>query len=313
MEEIDGYALVQKEEEIKPAIKNERDTFFNEDLVSFPECPNHCVGGYMFDPYTHRKKICGYCAEKRSHVVRRDIVDKNSGKTVAELLKLPLSFAGKEYQADTVIPTFARKYIDDDSLERVLVELRNLINKVSVGALPEHSIMFNLGKYACENNFIYPFLLRVYKAGLSVAPMLTSIELMQMRSLYESGLDSDFGDYLDKQVCVVVIDAGANYKEVMAVKGLMQLRANRELPTIIFTGYWQRFVWDLIADDEYTGYNLAKLISVNYIDKDDKLNNNEEEKMDSQNIVRSNPRAKGTTEISTSDLNSLLSGNKQLL
>lgn len=310
MEEIDGFALVQKEEEIKPAIIEERDTYFNEDLVSFPDCPNHCVGGYKFDPYTHKKQICGYCANKRSHVVRRDIVDKNSGKTVAELLKLPLSFAGKEYQADTVIPLFARKYIDDDSLNKVLVELRNLMNNVSVGALPEYSIMFNLGKYACENNFIYPFLLRVYKAGLSVAPMLTSVELMQMRSLYESGLESNFGEYLDKQVCVVVIDAGANYKEVMAVKGLMQLRANRELPTIIFTGYWQRFVWDLIADDEFSGYNLARLISVTYVDKED----SDLEKSDNEGkVIRSNPRAKGTTEISSKDLNSLLNGSKQLL
>lgn len=309
MDSINGYNIVTKEEESKPAIKNEKDTFFNKDLVSFPDCPNKCVGGYIFDPYTHTKKVCSYCSNKRSNVVRHDIIDKESGQTISEILKLPISFAGKSYQADTVIPTFARKSIEEDSLEKVLVELRNLINKASVGELPEYSLMFNLGKYACENNFIYPFLLRVYKAGLSVAPMLTSLELMKLRSLYEDGLDSSFGDYLDKQVCVVVIDAGANYKEVMAVKGLMQLRANRYLPTIIFTGYWQRFVWDLVADESYTGYNLARLVSIEYINKDDE--DNEPAKVES--AVRVNPRNRGTTEISSDVYNSLLNGSKNLV
>ena len=305
---IDGYALVQQEEERKPAIKEERDTFFNRDLISFPDCPNHCSGGYMIDPYNHTKRLCSYCANKRSNVVRRDVVDKETGKTISELLKLPISFAGKEYQADTVIPTFARKCLTKESIEYVLTELRNLINKTSVGELPSYSLLFNLGKYACENNFIYPYLLRAYKAGLSVAPLLTSLELMRLRSRYESGLEDDFGDYLDKQVCVVVLDAGANYLEVMAVKGLMQLRASKDLPTIIFTGYWQSRIRDLIGQDDYLGYNLAKLIAIEFVGSGE-----DQENGSTPNIQRQNPRARGTTEISSSELSQLLNNNKTIL
>lgn len=310
MEEIDGYALVKKEEESKPAIAEEKDTFFNEDLLSFPDCPNHCVGGKIFDPYTHMERVCEYCSKKRSTVVRRDLKDKQTGKTIAELLKLPISFAGKEYQADTLVPTFARKDLNEDSLNKVLTELRDLLNKISVGTLPEHSLLFNLGKKVCENNYIYPFLLRAYKAGLTTAPMLSSIELMHMRSQYEEGYDSEFKDYLEKQVCVVVIDAGANYKEIMAVKGLMQLRANRELPTIIFTGYWQKYLFDLIGDDSHESFNLARLISVEY--KDEEKNKDEESPNKVSTTPRANPRSRGTSEISLEDFNKLKS-NPNLL
>ena len=41
----------------------------NNDLVSFKDCPNNCIKGYIFDPYKHKKVICTYCEEKRKSLL----------------------------------------------------------------------------------------------------------------------------------------------------------------------------------------------------------------------------------------------------
>ena len=64
----------------------------------------------------------------------------------------------------------------------------------------------------------------------------------------------------------MVLDAGAVHGDVLAVKGLMQLRAKNLRPTIIFTNVWNSSVHDL-HDNDSGSYNIAKLCSVEYIKK----------------------------------------------
>lgn len=246
----------------------------NKNLITFKDCPNNCVDGYIFDPYNHKRSICPYCAEKRESFAKNGLKDKDSGKSLSEILDLPESLTGYEYNEDIVIPMFVRKHLEDDSVTEVLSELNTLMTNMAIGLLPKYSIMFNLGSKANEINFIYPYLIKGYMAGRTLLPLVNAIDICQLRLAYEGSSNSidieksyNYKDLLERDLCLVVIDAGATRTSISAVKGLMQLRAQRLRPTIIFTNYWG---WDLAVicseDDSYS-YNFAKLISVKYKDK----------------------------------------------
>ena len=240
-------------------------------LISFSDCPNNCVDGKIFNPYTHKKEICTYCAEKREKFAKDDIKDSKTGKTISELLELPVSYTGNEFNEDLVLPEFAKKDMTPESVSSVLSKLRELITDISIGILPKCSLMFNLGKKANEINFIYPYLIKGYILGLSLVPLITLTDLCQLRLAFEGSTysvnlnkDYNYNDLINRDICIVVIDAGATYTSLLAVKGLVQLRAQKLKPTIIFTNQWNNYVRDICSEDDYECYNLATLYSVEY-------------------------------------------------
>lgn len=242
-----------------------------DNLVSFKDCPNHCVDGKIVDPYKHKKIPCPYCAEKRLQFAKGDLTDKSSGKTISELLDLPTSFMGNEFNEETVIPDFARKSIKQETLDNVLRKMRELITDISIGNIPSCSIMFNLGKKSNEANFIYPYLIKGYVSGRTLVPLVNLIDLCQLRLQYEGssyslniGKNYNYNDLVTRDICVVVIDAGATYTSLQAVKGLMQLRAQKLKPTVIFTNSWNNYVRDMCSENGFECYNLATLYSVEY-------------------------------------------------
>ena len=248
-----------------------REENVSEDLISFKDCPNKCIDGKIFDPYTHKKTLCPYCADKRMRFARGDLKDSGTGKTISEMLNLPTSYTGNEYEEDLVIPQFARKELKDDSVSLVLTKMRELMTGMSIGKLPECSIMFNLGKKANEANFVYPYLIKGYVAGRTLVPLVSLPDLCQLRLQYEGSPFSvgihkgyNYNDLIERDVCVIVIDAGATNVSLLAVKGLMQLRSQKLKPTILFTNSWNKYVRDLCSEDNYKCFNLATLYSVEY-------------------------------------------------
>ena len=305
-----GWEKLQEEEVKKPAVNRETSVAMNEDLVSFSDCPNKCSGGYIFNPYTHVRTICKFCADKRALATKEDLPDKVSGKNISEILRLPKSYVGQSYNQDAIIPMSVRKDLVIESLNTTMNELRDLMNKISVGTLPETSILVNLGRHGCSNNFIYPFLIKADKAGLTVAPMLTALEVVNMRLEYENGYSKEFEEYLDKQVCVVVIDTGASTTTVRNVRGFMQLRAYKSLPTIIFTDYWGSEISSLTLEPEECSYSYAKLISVEYVQKERETPKEPEQKhvIPTSNGIRN----RGATTVSMSDLMGLKNSSGNL-
>ena len=240
--------------------------------MSFKDCPNHCVDGKLFDPYTHKKIVCPYCADKRLNFAKGDLTDKKTGKTISELLDLPVSYTGNEFSEELVIPEFTRKLMIKESVDNVLCKLRELITDISIGNLPSCSLMFNLGKKANEVNFIYPYLIKGYISGRSLVPLVNLTDLCQLRLAFEGSTYSvnleksyNYNDLIKRDICVVVIDAGATYTSLLAVKGLLQLRAQQLRPTVIFTNQWNNYVRDMCSEDNYECYNLATLYSIEYV------------------------------------------------
>ena len=163
----------------------------NNSLLSFKDCPNHCVDGYYVNPYTHKKLLCEYCRDKRKSMVVTQNREEVSGDTISALLRIPQSLQGYTCDINTVFPELKNDVRNEEDLEEVKTEMNTLMNGIAVGTLPEYSILFDLGVKTFENNFIYPYLMRAYMEGLSVAPFLTSYDVCRLRYAQEYGEELD--------------------------------------------------------------------------------------------------------------------------
>lgn len=224
-------------------------------------CPNNCVNGYYINPYTHKKEVCQYCLEKRRK-------EANTAE-ITEKLNLPPSLCGGNFTPDAIISDTAKKHMDLQSVKDVLDVCKKLIQDVSIGELPTESIMFNFGSKCKDNNFIAPFMRRAYSGGLTLTRVLTSLDIIKSRRAYSTGIEDDsvedYEDILSKQVCMIIIDAGTSYDEILAIKGVMQLRGLRNLPTIMVTHAWNKGVSQLYNEDIDKMYSLATLYSIKYL------------------------------------------------
>ena len=63
-------------------------------LVSFKDCPNHCIDGYIINPYSHKKVICDYCMNKRRLSVRDGLKSVTDKKSISEILSYQTHLVG---------------------------------------------------------------------------------------------------------------------------------------------------------------------------------------------------------------------------
>lgn len=224
-------------------------------------CPNHCNNGWIIDPYRKKREPCPYCKGKRQEEV-------SSGDVLSKL-NLPKNFTNSKFEPRAVFPDYMFKQLSDESVTDVCNQMQELINMVTLGKTPDYSMLYNLGAKVIEGNFVNPLVLKAYLAGIKVVPVLDITTLCVLRNKYENDYTQDdeftFKDYIDADLCVVSIDAGASYKGVLSAKGLMQLRAKYDKSTIFITHLWNRDVRMLLNEDTTLRYkNLATLYSVKY-------------------------------------------------
>lgn len=277
--------------------------------VSFPDCPNKCIDGFYINPYQHRRIKCAYCEEKRRQAVTTNSSVNKDNEKINEVLNLPSSFVGYgNFEFSQVLPDYAVKVMEPESVEMVGEKLASLIKNISVGEVSEDSLLFNLGKKAFENNFIYVYLVRAYIAGLKVSPFISSYELNELRNGSKSIMDLDikYSDFIKTDVCVVSIDAGATSHEILAVKGLMQIRAQYSKSTIVFTNAWNGVVMDMCTEDGKGSRSLALLYSIEYNKKYLEREKNFERLTSSSNI-RNNAQG-----LSSDEFNNLLNSKTNL-
>lgn len=230
-------------------------------------CPNHCRDGFIINPYTHKREICSFCKGKREEEVK-------SGTAIKDL-NLPDSFTNTKFEPESVFPSYVLSHLEKDSVIKVSDVMQKLVQDASIGVKPNHSMLFNLGIKVVEDNFLCPLILKSYLSGLKTVPIIDVPTLRRKRYFYElgTGLDKDdsftFEDILESDMCVVVIDAGSDHMGVLAVKGLMQLRARKQKATIILTHLWNRDVANLQSEDDIKSYGLATPYSIEYIKKEE--------------------------------------------
>lgn len=220
-------------------------------ILSFSDCPNKCIDGYYIDPYKHKRVKCTYCENKRKQLAQSKI-QLEGDDSIQKLLNIPNMLSGYgSLQFATIIPIDSQYFSFDEPVSY----MKSLFEKASSGDSSEESLLFNLGKVSCVRNFINPYLMRAYVGGATVSPYITARDVFNL-SRKEVGLlatiddkvlvdNSDyilsnlnFKDLLTTDICVVHITAGSLNAQIRAVKGLMQLRANNNKSTIIFTDVW---------------------------------------------------------------------------
>lgn len=240
------------------------------------DCPYNCKDGKLFNRATRKMEICPHCRDIREKQMRGEIPCED-GKTVAQKLRIPERFTGLAFDINMVIPSkFQSTKLLPDSVQEVETVMQNIINDATLGDVPTRSYLFNLGECADANAFVYPLLMRAYKAGLSVAPLIYSMDLQKLRHKFENSLQEDvmpsakdeFGDnyedYISADICVVVIDAGASMKDVYAVRGIIDNRADKRKATIVITyAYFDR-LFSLCTEDDFESLRLATLVQVKY-------------------------------------------------
>ena len=297
-------------------------------ILSFKDCPNHCIDGYYVDPYQHRRKKCLYCEERRKNLAKEEI-QLDGDNSIKKLLNLPESYVGYgSFNIATIIPENQQTRMKADSLSLVSDTLSNLLNSISAGVASENSLLINLGLNAYPCNFIYAYLMRAYISGLTVSPYLTARDVFLMLEYETEGIDENvldlgdnvvikYKDLLNTDVCVVHITTGANYSHVRAVKGLMQMRAHNNKSTIIFTDAWWfnsesvserylKFSLQSLYDTESQSKAVAKLIKVSYIYDENSV---DKVKREPKSQMKSNG---SFAEMSQSQLNAMFSSNNKL-
>jgi hypothetical protein len=209
-----------------------------DDLVSFDDCPNKCTKGMIFNPYTHRKSVCPYCAEKRKTLLRQSVSNKSVESSLLDKLNLKPTLFGTSFDFSNVVPDSDRKNISDTSYMQTRDAAEGIMNKASLGELNDYSLFFSFGDKANIMNFIYPLLLRYYLAGSTIAPFLPIKDVSRLR--YYASLcddtrikDTSYDDLVSKEVCVLWLDAGCSLKDIDITKGLMEERALNGYATII--------------------------------------------------------------------------------
>lgn len=234
---------------------------------SFDDCPNRCVDGMYVDPYLHKKLRCPYCYDKRRELVTGDAILEGDDTLISKL-NLPACLSGDVLVVSSLIPKASMKFLVPETVTDVCQKLEGFYQDITVGVLPESSLLINLGKKSFEANFVSPYMLRAFQAGVSVAPYVTDMDVFEAFNNGKPSIPSlIYIDLIEADLCVVQILASASRDTTFAVKGLMEFRANKGKSTVIVTKAWNSYVRDLILDDddvEITSKNLAKLVSVDY-------------------------------------------------
>lgn len=220
-------------------------------ILSFSDCPNKCIDGYYIDPYKHKRVKCTYCENKRKQLAQSK-VQLEGDKSIQTLLNIPNMLSGYgSLQFATIVPVDSQYF----SFNEPINYMQSLFEKASSGDCSEESLLFNLGKVSCVRNFINPYLMRAYIGGATVSPYITARDVFNLVRketgliVTDDGVVTDYiddyivsnlkyNDLLTSDICVVHITTGSLYTQVRAVKGLMQMRANNNKSTIIFTDAW---------------------------------------------------------------------------
>lgn len=239
------------------------------------KCPYNCRNGKVFNVATKQFVPCPHCGEIRTKEVSEDKVFDLADVSLSDKLHLKKPVTGLNFSMECVIPEYARRELELSSVNEVEAVLQQFVNKALLGEAPDGSYLINLGSKANIDAFVYQYIMKAYKAGISVAPFVTALDILRIRAEdertefiaedAENDTQVHLTDLVKPQICVVLIDTGATQREVDAVRGLIQLRARDNLPTLVFILYWQKRLSHMCHDSDENLYHLAKLVSVKYI------------------------------------------------
>lgn len=224
-------------------------TYFNRDTRTFLPCPEH--------------------TKARSKEVREGIAE--NGEEVYKLLGFSENYLSYMLDPNAIISRSQLAFLDKQSVERTKAGVEELVNNLTLGIAPKHSVVIGLDRQFNADAVAVPLLLNAYKSGLSVAPFISAPDyrinlVREDNDVYTKGTASTFRDvYLNREVVVMVIPSGVSEQDVLEAKGLMQARAVKGKSTIFLTSRPKEHLTEVCAidEDEATRY-CALFLGVSY-------------------------------------------------
>lgn len=214
------------------------------------ECPFHCnASNQVFDRQSRTWVVCPHCSDYAQHRVftRDSDIYKDLGFSENLNITPTLDF-------DAILPDYEVSRITPESLEDVRTTCEELWSNLTQGILPSRSVCIGLGIKGRLHLLAYPLLATAYSAGLTCCPLLTATELMNAKLMENMEL---LDRVLTSQVAVLVVEEGSTRSGLHTVKGVMQTRALKGLPTIILTTWMINAVNVLLDKDPLSGNVLA--------------------------------------------------------
>ena len=247
-------------------------------IVDSSDCPYKCRDGKVFDQTLGYSVPCPNCGEKYRAIANGKSKSDN-GKTFEEIMRIPLGYRPSEYSLEKTIPdTELMTQVSIDEVERFL---KATLNQAVLGEKPRCSFYVNLGRNADILNFLHSYLRQCFKNSLTVLPILSSTDLIALRASAEgietdyirkvlesfTSLELDYHDFETSDICVVTMDAGITKNGVYAVKGLLEARDRRGLPTLVFTNafLYNDMKSQILSYNKAMCYHLLYPVEVQYM------------------------------------------------
>ena len=209
--------------------------------IRFDDCPYNCnPEGKLLDSVTGNLVNCPYCSKKRRDllvseakiqvddaslkgILNEDTIEKiNKGEVGVSNnvdIEVVLGLKNVHYLSDlfsydaVVSPAVQRKY-DSKRVEMHKSALNKLYEQLCLGELPEYSYCIGLPDTAKLNYLIYPYMIKSYLAGLSIAKCVSAADFTYR---YINGtLDDEIKmqDYFDCDIVIMVIQSGVSIENL---------------------------------------------------------------------------------------------------
>lgn len=218
-------------------------------------CKYQCNNkGKYFDKVERVFKICPEHSALRSKEVREGVTE--SGNEVYKLLGFSEDYLTYEFDSDSVITKSQLPFLDRNSVDSLKDELSVLMDNIKLGTAPKRSVTIGLDRQFNADTVAVPLLLNAYKAGLTVAPLVSStdyrvqVQREDNQALTDGNVENFREIYLNREVVLMVIPSGVSEQDILEAKGLMQARAVKGKVTIFLTSRPKELLSEICAINE---------------------------------------------------------------
>lgn len=237
----------------------------------FTKCPYNCSNGKVFNVALKRLEPCPHCMQIREEEIKlNQTQDKNEDTiSLCEKFNLRRSLVGLNFDMDMLIPDFLKKFIVPSSYNEVSTLLNTMLGDISIRENLTNSLILNLGTRVNYDLYAYHYIMRAYKAGMSVVPYISARELYTLRQRANDYVDNDkleynYDAYTRSDVCIIFMDSGITTQEIKGVHGLMLLRSQRDLPTLVFMTAKHWSINLMLNRGTNNDKSSAKLVTLRY-------------------------------------------------
>lgn len=194
---------------------------------------------------------CPHCTEKAvEEALTSEDFHEKLGFSVDPFISPAPSLTG-----EGLVPESEETYLEEGVLREVGGYLSETCTLLSKGALPQRSLLFGLGIRGRLVNCTYPLLASAYIGGLEPHPLVSAhdLEFWKLRERID-----ELEAFYSSKVGVISLEEGTSRAGLQVCKGVMQVRASRNLPTIFVTTWSAKSVSTLVDVDPTGRYFLAE-------------------------------------------------------